>query len=162
MNSQKGFTLLELLVALAISGALILVALDVLFNIQLGTTRNVNQLTINADLNTTVIAIQGDLMATQTSNITDNITTFRWTDYTGNTTSHTVSYGFYGYNGTASTVLWRIYDGDPAIIGRNITDLSFTSDNSTISVNITASGVQTPPRSKTVEFSVLRRSEETE
>ena len=159
MSKQRGFTLLELLVALAIVSAVILVALDVMFNIQWGSGRNVNQLTINSDLSTAVAAIHKDLLAAQSSTITDNVTTLRWTDYTGNQTDHTVTYGFNEINETGPKVLWRIYDGYPEIVGRDITNLSFTSENRTIHVSITSSGVRTPSRSKTIEFSILKRYE---
>ena len=150
---------MELIVVLAISSAVLLVALDVIFNIHLGSARNVDQLTIDSDLSPAVMAIHKDLLSAQSSNITDNLTTLRWTDYTGNTTDHTVTYGFNGFNGTGPTVLWRIYDGYPEIVGRDITNLSVTSENRTIHVSITSSGAETPPRSKTMEFSILKRYE---
>ncbi|MFC1911762.1 type II secretion system protein J [Chloroflexota bacterium] len=159
MSQQRGFTLIELLVVLAISSVILLVVFDIMLNIQWGTGRNVNQLTINSDLGTAVTSIHQDLMVTQSTNITDNLTTLRWTDYTGNHTDHIVTYGFNGINGTGPTVLWRIYDGSPEIVGRDITNLSFTSENRTIHVSITSSGVETPARSKTIEFDILKRWE---
>ena len=62
MRKQKGFTLLELLVALAIISAITLVSLDILFNIQIGANRNVNQLMINDDLSISIRAIRQDII----------------------------------------------------------------------------------------------------
>ena len=159
MSKQRGFTILELMIVLSISAAVMLVTLNLLFSVQWGTSRNVNQVNINSALSPAITAIYKDLFSAQSSNITEDITTLRWTDYTGNQTDHTVTYGFNELHGTGPTVLWRIYDGYPEIVARDITDLTFTSENRTIHVSITSSGEETPPRSKTIEFIILKRYE---
>ena len=163
MSRQKGFTLLELLVALAISGVLLTIALSIFFELNLGTGRTSSQLTADLDVNRAAYAIQRDLTMTQTSNLTGGDPTpqssvlLSWIDYTGfesaNQTYHSSSYSSNG------TVLWRTYNGNPEIVGRNITYLGFTQDGRVINVVVTSKGMKTPERSQTLEFSVLLRAE---
>ncbi|MFC2022255.1 type II secretion system protein J [Chloroflexota bacterium] len=156
MNRQKGFTIVELVVALGISGLFIMLALQIYVNLSLDHSRNVNRLTANSDINQAITAIHQDLMVAQEISITDNLTTIEWTDYTGNQTDHVVTYGF---NGAGSTILQRTYDGNLQIVGRNISDLTFTSNNSTITVVITSAGTKPTQSGKTTEISVKIRGE---
>ncbi len=158
-NKQSGFTLIEVVVAVGISAVILMVATGVLFNLNIGFVRNINQITSDMDLQRAIDAIHPDLINAQEFEITGNETIMRWTDYTGNQTDHEVRYGFYGFNGTGTMVLWRIFDGTPQIVGGNITDLLFTTDNSTTRVRITSAGLKQERGSKTIEFSVKNRKE---
>ncbi|MFC1988378.1 type II secretion system protein J [Chloroflexota bacterium] len=156
MDRQKGFTLIELTVMLAISSVMLLLVMQIYINLNLDYARNTNRLITNADLNRAIISLQKDVIQSQEIIITANLTTLKWTDYTGNQTDHVVTYGF---NGTGSTVLQRIYDGALEIVGRDITEFVFTSDNNTTNVRITSAG--NPPwlPSKTIEMNIKNRGE---
>ncbi len=156
MNRQKGFTLLELVVALGISSLILLLVLQVYISLNLDYVRNVNRFTTNVDINQAITAIHQDLVVAQEISISENLTTIAWTDYTGNQTDHVVTYGF---NGTGSTILQRTYDGDLQIVGRNISDLTFTSSNNTITVVITSAGTKLTQSSKTIGITVKIRGE---
>jgi len=163
MSSQKGFTLLELLVTLAIGSIVLISAVSIFFELQLGTGRASSQLIADSDVSGAALAIHRDLMMTQYTDLTDedpnpqNSATFSWIDYTGFESAepsyHSSSYSANG------TVLWRTYDGHPEIVGRNITYIGFTQEDRKINVSITSTGPRTPERSKTLEFSVLIRAE---
>ena len=163
MSRQKGFTLVELLVILAIGSVVLISAVSIFFQLQLGTGRAGSQLIADSDISGAALAIQRDLMMTQYTDLIDgdpnpqSSATFSWIDYTGfesaNQTYHSSSYSANG------TVLWRTYDGHPEIVGRNITYLGFTQEDRKINVSITSTGPRTPEQSKTLEFSVLIRAE---
>lgn len=156
MNRQKGFTLIELLVALAISSTILLMVFQIFINLNVDYIRNVNRFMTNSDINPAITAIHRDLMVAQEISTTGNLTTIRWTDYSGNQTTHVVTYGF---NETENTILERTYDNDLQIIGRHISSLTFTSDNETITAVITSVGTKSTQRSKTIEITVKTRGE---
>ncbi len=143
---------------MAVGSVILMVTVNVFFNLQFGFNRNVNQITAESDLQGAVTAIHKDLIQAQAFDINGGVTIMTWTDNTGNRTDHEVNYGFYGYNGTGSTVLWRVFDGIPQIVGRNIIYLNFTSDNVTSRVIISSAGSKQEQKSKTIEFSVTNRT----
>lgn len=163
---QKGFTLIEVLVVVAVGGVITLGALLTFYQIILGTGRNNSQVIAVADVNQAALAIRKDLEMTQSVNLTDGDLTpqgsvmLSWTDYTtfdsDNATFHSSNYTLSG------TVLRRNYDGVVGIVGRNITYLGFTRTGRLINVVITATGTEIPPKSETLEFSVMIRYEEVE
>jgi len=166
MNRQKGFTLLELLLALVIGGAALTAALAVYFELMWGNGRIRSVALSGMDANNAALAIQKDLVMAQSSNLTDgystpqNSVTFGWTDYTGfESTNYSTHYSSYRLVGTN---LWRTYDGAPAIVGRKITYLGFTRQDRVINVVITSTDAGPPKADKTIEFSVLTRAEEYE
>ena len=166
MNKQKGFTLLEVMVTLAIGGAVLVAAFAVFFELMWGSGRMRGQALSDVDVNTAALAIQKDLLMTQTSNLTDgdpnpqNSVALSWVDYTGfessNYTSHSSSYNVTGAD------LWRRYDGVSQIVGRKITYLGFTQQDRIINVVITSTDPGPPSKNKTLEFSVLMRAEQEE
>jgi prepilin-type N-terminal cleavage/methylation domain-containing protein len=166
MNRQKGFTLLELLLALVIGGAALTAALAVYFELMWGNGRIRSVAMSGMDANNAALAIQKDLVMTQSSNLTDgdptpqSSVTFSWTDYTGfESSNYSTHYSSYSLTGTN---LWRTYDGASEIVGRKITYLGFTRQDKVINVVITSTEAGPPATDKTVEFSVLTRTEELE
>jgi len=163
MSKQKGFTLLELLVALLISSVLLTGTIYTFYQLQVGANRASSQMIADSDINKASSTILRDLMMTQTTDLIDgdpepqSSVTLGWIDYTGfesaNETHHSVSYSS---NGTA---LWRTYDGYPSIVGRDITYLGFKLKDGMIKVNITATGTGVQERSEALEFSVKMRAE---
>lgn len=160
---QAGFTLVELLVTLAIGSVILVGASMSFYQIVWGTGRGNSQVVALTDVNQAALAIKKDLMTTQSTDLTDgdpvpqSSVTLSWTDYTGfsseNNTSHNCQYTLSG------TVLQRTYDGTVSIVARHITDLGFTQDGRIINVTITATGPSVPQKSATVEFSGFIRSE---
>ena len=159
---QKGFTLVELLVALAVSSVLLTGALLSFQQVVVGTGRSNSQVIALNDVNRAALAIRKDLMMTQSTDLTDNVSQsgsvwLGWTDYTGwagDNATHSISYTLPG------TVLQRTYDnGTPSIVGRNITSIVFTQDDRVINVTITATSPGFPPRSETLTFGVYTRTE---
>jgi prepilin-type N-terminal cleavage/methylation domain-containing protein len=166
MNRQKGFTLLEILLALVIGGAALTAALAVYFELMWGNGRIRGVAMSGMDANNAALAIQKDLVMTQSSNLTNgdptpqSSVTFSWTDYTGfESSNYSTHYSSYGL---AGTTLWRTYDGAQEIVGRKITNLGFTRQDRVINVVITSTEAGPPETDKTVEFSVLTRAEELE
>ena len=161
MNRQKGFTLLELLVALAISSTILILTLQIYINLLVDNGRIVNRTTAISSLDQTLAYITQDLMQTQEISSTQNSTTLRWTDFTGNQTDHVV---IYDLSSPGSKILRRKYDTDPIqIVGRNVSFPIITPDVTpnftTITVSITSFGVKSPTVTKTLQVRIKRRGE---
>lgn len=164
MSRQKGFTLLEILLVLVIGGATLTAALAVYFELMWGNGRIRSIAISGMDANNAALAIQKDLVMTQSSNLTDgdptpqSSVTFSWTDYTGfESSNYSTHYSSYRLTGTN---LFRTHDGAPEIVGRKITYLGFTRQDRVINVVITSTEAGPPESNRTVEFSVLTRAEE--
>ena len=157
---QKGFTLVEVLVVLAVSGVLLTGLITSIFQVTVFTGRSNSQVVALADVNYAALRIKRDLMMTQNTNLTDNVSQdsvwLGWTDYTSFETGNQTHSSSYALSGTE---LQRNYDGTVSIAGRNITSIGFTKNGRVINVVITATGAGVPERSKTLKFSVLIRTE---
>ena len=158
---QKGFTLVEVLVVLAVGSVIATGALLTFQQITVGTGRSNSQVIAATDVNQAALRLKKDLMMAQETDLTDNVTQsgsvlLNWADLTGgNVTAHSISYTLSG------TELQRDYDDGSvvSIVGWHITYLVFTQDGRVVDVTITASGSGVPQRSETLTFSVYRRSE---
>lgn len=156
---QKGFTLVEVLVVVAVSSVLMTGLLLSMHNVLWGTGRSNNQVVALTEVNNAALQIKRDLQMAQETDMTDNVSQssvwLSWIDFTSfeeGTHTHSCSYALSG------TDLLRTYDSTVGIAGRNITYLSFTKDDQTVNVVITATGSKAPQRSETLEFSVHLRS----
>ena len=159
---QRGFTLLELLVALAVGSVIITGALLTVNQVILGTLRARSQTVALNDVNFAAERIKKDIQMVQNTNLTEGVpqssVTLTWTDYTRFTsvdeTPHSSMYTLSG------TELLRTYDGTAGIAGRHISSIEFTRNDRVIKVDITATettgGQQ---RSKTLSFSMRMRTE---
>ncbi len=158
---QKGFTLVEMLVILAVGSVITTGALLTFYQVVWGTGRSNSQVIAATDVNQTALRLKKDLMMAHETDLTDNVTQsgsvlLNWTNLTGgNITAHSISYTLSG------TELQRDYDDGSvvSVVGRHITYLAFTQDGRVINVTINATGSGVPPRSQTLTFSVYRRSE---
>ena len=160
-NNQKGFTLLEILVALAVSGVVVIVVVASIFGVTRGTIRSNSQTVSHTDVNMATLSIQKDLLMAQTTNLTTNPQSsvlLEWWDLTSSwgalePTKHTCEYIWSG------TQLERYYDESlvAEIVGRHITYLGFAQNGRVIDVTITATDSDTQ-QSKTVTFSAYIRS----
>ncbi len=157
---QKGFTLVEVLVVLAVSGVLLTGLITSIFQVATFTDRSNSQVVALTDLNHAALSIKKDLMMTQNTDLTDvsqSSVWLGWTDYTSFETGNLTHSSSYVLSGTE---LLRTYDGTVGIAGRNITSVGFTKNGRVIDVVITAAGSSDPQRSETLKFSVLIRTEE--
>ena len=162
--SQKGFTLIEVLVAVTVGGMLMTGVMLTIQQVAWGTGRTNSQVVALTDINFAALRIKKDLMMTQNTDLTDNFSQsdsvlLGWTDYTvlaseNETSSHSSS-----YTRSDTGELMRTYDGTPSIVGRHITYLSFTRDDRVVNVVITATGSGVSPRSETLTFGVYTRTE---
>ncbi len=161
---QKGFTLIEVLVVLAV-GSVILVGIVLsIHQVVWGTGRTNSQVVALTNVNYAALFIRKDIQMSQNTDLTDGVSSsvgLTWTDYTGfepeDERNHNCTYTL-SDNGTE---LLRTYDGTVSIVGRNITSVTFTKDaqdDRVINVVITATGTGFLQRSKTLEFSVYMRS----
>lgn len=159
---QKGYTLLELLIVLAVGSVLMGGIVLSIYQVVWNSARSNSQVVASADINQATLAIKKDLMMTQSSNMSEEVSqssvALSWDDYTNwavadNQTTHTSSYTLSG------TKLQRTYDGTVSIVGRNITSLEFTLNGSVVTVVITATSPGFPQRSETLTFNVYLRSQ---
>ena len=160
---QKGFTLIEVLVVLAV-GSVILVGIVLsIHQVVWGTGRTNSQVVALTNVNYAALFIRKDIQMSQNTDLPDGVprssVRLSWTDYTGfepeDERKHVCTYALSG------TDLQRTYDGTPSIAGRNITSVTFTEDaqdDRVVNVVITATGTGFLQRSKTLEFSVYMRS----
>ncbi len=175
MRSQKGFTLVEVLVMVAIGGVIITGVLASYQQVVSATMRNTRQTTAVSDVSTAALAIHKDLLMAQgtvdvpadgipvvvtgAQTVTFNWINFVSTDFGGGApqeggTPHTSTYSLTG------TTLTRNYDGQDIIVGRNVTYLAFARSNAddrlfTITITSTAPGL--PVESETLVFTMYLR-----
>ena len=167
---QKGFTLLELMVVMAVGGVLMAGVVASIFQVVTGTSRSNSQGIVLTDVNQAAWHITKDLQMAQSTGLTveepvvlspESSVTLEWTDFTTPESeeeqmNHSITYSL-----SDNGVLERAYDGilPTIIIGRHITYLRFTQlDERVVNIVITATGTQPQQYSKTIEFNVYMRS----
>ena len=166
---QKGFTLIEILVVMAVGGMVMMGVVASICQVATGTSRSNSQGIVLTDVNRAAWHITKDLQMAHSTGMTvdESVvlspgTTVRlsWTDYTtyfedpDAEKNHSSTYSL-----TDSGELVRTYDGTLSIVGRHITSLRFTQQEEwVVNVFITSTGPTTQQRSKTLEFSVHMRS----
>ncbi|MFC1860397.1 type II secretion system protein J [Chloroflexota bacterium] len=162
---QRGFTLVELLVALAVGSLVIIATLGVLHQVVWSTSRTNSQVITLTDVHQAALRLKKDVAATQTTDLTEGIAQdsviLSWTDYTNFNPEESREHSS-AYNLLSDGVLQRIYDGTTSIAGRGITSINFTRNGRVIDIVITAEAGDIAPRSETLEFSVYLRGEEIE
>lgn len=167
---QRGFTLVELLVALAVGTVLLLGASLSVNQILVNSGRSNSQVVVLDEVHRAALQIKKDIQSCSNTTLTTGTltdlqsgpVTFGWTDQTDfapeDARDHESTYTLSG------TELIRTFDNMTGILGRQIEYLSFTknvTENATyIDVVITANSSTSPPRSETLSFSVRKRIEE--
>jgi prepilin-type N-terminal cleavage/methylation domain-containing protein len=176
---QKGYTVIELLLVVAVGGILIFGTVNAIFQVVVGTNRTNSQVVALSDVHHAALQIKEDLQMAQMTEFAFNtpgdhwpldglsvtilpgIFTLKlsWTDYTsfditGNQI-HTSRYELWG------SELHRTYDEDEtpsvSIVGRNINSVDFTQHGRVIDVVISATKGDVNPKTETLEFSVYLR-----
>jgi len=163
---QKGFTLIEILVVMAVSGMVMAVALLTIYQIVWGTERSNDQVMALTDAHYAAMWLKWDLQMAQNTNLADgnpvpkSSVSLSWIDNTGfvaaNESAHSSNYTLSG------TELLRNCDGKTKIVGRHISSIGFIQNGSVVTCNLTATGPGIMERVENLEFSVIThmRSEE--
>jgi prepilin-type N-terminal cleavage/methylation domain-containing protein len=134
-----GYTLLEMLLALAISGAIIGIIASSYAQILKGKVGITQKSIAMTNIDSAIHWLTRDLVLAQTTNLGQSPAsnmTLAWTDQTswadpGNI-SHNVSYGLSGTN------LMRTYDGQITTVARNMTAVAFSINGTIFNVSITS------------------------
>ena len=162
VGKQSGYTLLELLVAVAITGVIALGITLTIQNVFRGTTNNRGEVIVLDNLNTAAIYLKRDIQSYETANLTDlesgNVT-FRWIDRTGflpeDERDHIRVYSL-----SDDGILYRTADNLTSVIARYITDVTFTLNGDYMDVFISAESNLYPFYTDNLSFSIYKRTEE--
>ena len=161
VSKAEGFTLIEVILALAVGSVILTGAVLSIYSIMVGTGRGNSQTVALTDIDQASLAIKKDLLMTQTTDLgatpksSANLT---WTDFTSfgssnQTKNHSSAYTLSGNQ------LRRTYDGTLSIVGRKVTSVSFTQSGNFVTVVITANGGGTANQTQTLRFSSHIRME---
>jgi len=159
--TQKGFTLVEMLVALAVGSIILSSLLLSVFNIQVTNQRDNLRGIAVTEIHRAALQIKKDLQSHTTANVSDlqvAPTTLEWIDETGYTSANE-SHQSSSYS-LSGKILSRNFQGVTTILGRNIESVIFSDNGTHINVAITANKSKRPEYSETLFFSVSRRSSE--
>jgi prepilin-type N-terminal cleavage/methylation domain-containing protein len=137
---ERGFTLVELLVAIAIGGLIAPVVVSGIFLVTRGTDQINADLVILQDIDGASAWINRDLSQALTTNLNEleTLNTMRvdWVDQTGwaeeGSESHFAEYTLVG------TDLMREFDGETQIVARRIANIEFSRVENFITVAITS------------------------
>ena len=143
--NQKGFTLIELVVALAILGIVVVGIVTSIFQIMQGRAQIAGKSVALADIDNAAHWVTRDIVMGQSTDLEDDAPptgnmTMTWNDLTGwaeaeESISHSVVYIHSG------TQLLREYDSanNTTIVGRHLTDVGFSINGNLVTVTLTSS-----------------------
>jgi len=164
--NQKGFTLIELVVAMAVGSLVMTAAVLSIYQFFWASVRSNDIVVALTDVNNAVQWIKRDIQMAQSTNLTDGAPipqsslSLYWLDLTSFEPDELANHSsIYNLSGTE---LQRTYDGTTVVIGRHITSLGFIQESNVITCNITAARYSGTQQTKTLEFSVRMRSVEAE
>ncbi|MDD5082134.1 MAG: type II secretion system protein [Dehalococcoidales bacterium] len=140
---EKGYTLLELLLVISITGVIVAVIGASIVQIMQGKRVDISQqATALTDIDSATQWLVRDLALAQTTSLVDGAqptsnVTVSWIDTTAwaldeGTTDHEASYRISG------TQLLRDYDGEETIVGRYMNNISFSLAGDTFTVTLTS------------------------
>ena len=138
LRGQRGITLLETLVAVAITGVIGPVVVLVIFQMQSYTSRNNAHLTVAADQGTAFRWLARDIRTANTTDLADEAAAvgnlrLDWTDrYEGATTTH---FAIYSLDGTK---LKRTYDSNTHTVANHVTSVEFSRVDKLLTVTLTS------------------------
>ena len=142
MRSQRGFTLIEILVTAAIGGLVLPVLVTSIYQITRITTTANKEFVIQLDIENASSYFTRDLALGESTDLPgdgiprDNIR-IDWIDQTGwAVQGDEAHYAQYTVSGTN---LLRNYDGTTTIVGRRISDIEFKRSGKYITISITSS-----------------------
>lgn len=144
LNGQRGFTLVEVLVALGIMSAIGSVLVGTLHQMSNFTSRGNAQVSVSADLRTAFHWMAEDMKMANTTDLVDgapavSTVTLNWTNqYEGASTPHSANYCLVG------TELRRTSDGSACNVGtthtvaRNVSSVEFSLAGKLVTVALTS------------------------
>ena len=164
--NQKGFTLIEMLVALAVGTVILLGVVGSIFLIMRGVPDIRREVSALADVERAAHWLTRDVAMGQETNLVNNDSpvaqmTVTWNDYTKaaeleEAVSHSVSYTWSSETGE----LQRNYDGTVTIVGSYLTNVGFSRSDDSITVTLTSSIVDGELSSTvTRSYEILMRAE---
>ena len=157
---QRGFFLLEMTTALAISAIIGVGAVALLFNEIRGQATARNVVAASMDLGYAGRQVSRDIFMAASTDLVDGappvnqltVSWIEWYDLTG--IPHTVTYALSGSN------LDRDYDGVVTTVARNISSIEFSRTDRVIEVVVTSIPPWTPARPNEQSFRVKLRPKE--
>ena len=174
MRGQRGFTLLELVVGLAVAGLVTPLISSSIFQLTRGTEQISARTVATADVANLAPWLHRDLAVAQT--IVDPATLaplidctsgaqpsirVLWTDQTGWGVADAEHYAEYAIV-PGTTVLTRDYDGSVGVVARHVTSLAFCEDTvGLVRLNVTSTLQGATSYTKSLSFFVVPRAEVT-
>ena len=174
MRDQRGFTLLELVVGLAVAGLVMPLIASSIFQLTKGTEQISARTVATADVASLAPWLHRDLAVART--IVDPATQAplidcasgtqpsilaTWTDQTGWGAADPEHYAEYSIE-PGTTVVMREYDGAVGVVARQVTDLAFCRDAAgLVRLAVTSTVQGTTAYTKSLSFSVAPRAEVT-
>ena len=159
---QKGFTLIEILVALPIAAAILVVVVSSFFQIVQGRVDIAQKSIAISDIDNAVHWLTRDLILAQETSLTDGAPptsslTISWSDLTHwaedeGVVDYSASYVLSGNQ------LVRTYNGEETIVGRYLTDFDISLEGKMFTVVLTSQPGM-PGSTVTRSFSVEMRSD---
>ncbi len=146
LHGQRGFTLVEVLVALGIMSALGSVLVGTLYQMANYTSRGHAQLAVIADLRIATQWLAQDIQMAKTTDLVDgnpavscssldpsSCVVLSWTDeFSGSATAHSASYSQVGAE------FRRTYDGSTHTVARSVTEVEISLQGRLITVTLTS------------------------
>ncbi len=172
MGNQRGFTLIELVVGLAVAGMVMPLVASSIFQVTQGTEQIMARTVATADVANLAPWLHRDLAVAQT--IVDPATQAplidcpsgtqpsilaSWTDQTGWGAADPEHYAKYSIE-LGTTVLMREYDGAEAVVARHITAIGFCEDaGGLVQLDVTSTIQGATAYTKSLSFYVAPRAE---
>ena len=139
---QKGYTFIELIVALPIAVVMLTAIVGAIFMVVRGTIDIRSETVAQADIENAAHWLTRDIIMGQSIDLLEgappvNTVNLSWIDYAGGLEGEISHYVLYTHSGTE---LLREYDSadNITIAGRNLADVSFTLDGNLVTVTLTS------------------------
>lgn len=160
--NQKGFTLIEILVAMLVGGMVMAGIVTAVFQIVYGAGQIKEESVALSDIDSAAHWLTRDVMLGQNTDLVDGAPevsqmTLIWNDSTWwaeqeESISHSV---IYTYSGTA---LQRNYDGVVTTVGRQLTNVRFSLDGRLVTITLTSSLEGEPRSTVTRNYKIYMRA----
>ncbi len=161
--NQKGFTLIEILVAMLVGGMLMAGIVTAVFQIVYGAGQIREESVALSDIDNAAHWLTRDVVLGQSTDLVDGAPqvsqmTLTWNDSTwwAEQEESIAHYVTYTYSGTA---LQRNYDGVVTTVGRYLTDVGFSLDGRLVTITLTSSLEEEPRSTVTRSYTIQMRAE---
>lgn len=161
--NQKGFTLIEILVAMLVGGMLMAGIVTAVFQIVYGAGQIREESVALSDIDSAAHWLTRDVVLGQSTDLVNGAPqvsqmTLTWNDSTwwAEQEESIAHYVTYTYSGTA---LQRNYDGVVTTVGRYLTDVGFSLDGRLVTITLTSSLEEEPRSTVTRSYTIYMRAE---